>query len=168
MVGTTFVWRRRSAVAALAVVALAVVALLVWLRPAPARAQGDVHVFMPATERIVFLDFRREGLLRLGDRLATRGPLLDAMGGTEVGTKHGDCVVARAITDGAEGPGGVYRCSYLLDLAEGDLIVEGLDPHGPGVYTFAVVGGTEAYAGASGDATLTDSSDGTDVVINLT
>jgi hypothetical protein len=164
---STFVWRRRSVVATLAVVALAGASLLAWLRPSTARAQGDVQIFLPASQRAMFLDFRREGL-RLGDRLATRGPVLDATGGTKVGTAHGDCVVARAITDGPEGPGGVYRCSYVLDLVEGDLILEGLDPHGPGAYTFAVMGGTERYAAASGDAALTDTFDGTDVVIDLT
>jgi hypothetical protein len=47
-------------------------------------------------------------------------------------------------------------------LAEGDLIVEGgLDPHGPGVSTMAVLGGTAAFAGAAGDATVTDGDAGT-------
>jgi hypothetical protein len=157
---------RRSPVrVATGVIALAALAV-VWLFPRGATAQGDVHVFLPAAQRSVFLDFGRDGL-RLGDRLATRGPVLDAMGGSKVGTGHGDCVVARAITDGPEGPGGVYRCSYVLDLADGDLIVEGLDPHGPGVYTFAVMGGTEDYSGARGDVTLTEGFDGTDVVIDL-
>jgi hypothetical protein len=77
-------------------------------------------------------------------------------------------VVVRTITDGPDGPGGVYRCSYLLRLTEGDLIVEGLDPHGPGAYMMAVLGGTGAYSRATGDATLTDNDEGTDFVINLT
>jgi hypothetical protein len=157
--------RRRSIVATIAAVALAA-ALLAWLRPVPAQAQGDVHVFVPPARRATFLDFEREGL-RLGDRLAPHSPLLDGMAGTQVGTSYGDCVVAREITDGADGPGGIYRCSYVLDLNDGDLIIEGLDPHGPGTYTFAVMGGTDAYAGARGDATLTNSSDGTDVVVDL-
>jgi hypothetical protein len=37
-----------------------------------------------------------------------------------------------------------------------------------GVYTMAVLGGTEAFAGATGDATLTDGDAGTEFVINLT
>jgi hypothetical protein len=136
----------------------------------PAGAQGDVHVFTSGSSTaggIKFFDFRHVGL-RLGDRLAARGPLLDGSQGEKVGTFSLDCMVDKPIEDGPEGPSGSYRCSYLLRLAEGDLIVEGLDPHGPGVYTMAVLGGTEAFAGATGDATLTDSDAGTEFVINLT
>jgi hypothetical protein len=139
-------------------------ALVLW--SAPVAAQIDVHVVWPGTGRVQFLDFRREGL-RVGDRLAARGPLLDGTQTSEVGTVHLDCVVASRITDGRSGPGGVYRCSYLLDLTDGDLVLEGLDPHGPGVYTVAVLGGTGAYAAARGDATLTDTESATDFMIDL-
>jgi hypothetical protein len=132
----------------------------------PVGAQMDVHVVWQGTGRVQILDFRREGL-RVGDRLAARGPLLDATQTSEVGTLHMDCVVASRITDGPSGPGGVYRCSYLLDLTDGDLVLEGLDPHGPGVYTVAVLAGTDAYAAVSGDATLTDTKSGTDFMIDL-
>lgn len=161
--------RARGRVGLIAVVALLVVVatLLIAL---PAGAQGDVHVFISAgstTGTLKFFDFRRPGL-RLGDRLAARGPLLDGSQQEKVGSFSLSCEVVTPITDGPDGPGGEYRCSYLLRLAEGDLIVEGLDPHGPGVYTFAVLGGTEAFAGATGDATLTDGDGGTGFVINLT
>jgi hypothetical protein len=148
-----------TAVAILLVVATLFIAL-------PAGAQGDIHVFTgpPGTHK--FFDFGRPGL-RIGDRLVARGALLNETQESEVGSFSMDCVVVRAITDDPSGPGGVYRCSYLLHLEEGDLILEGLDPHGPGVYTFAVLGGTEAYAGATGDATLTDFADATEFVINL-
>jgi hypothetical protein len=65
-------------------------------------------------------------------------------------------------------PSGLNRCTYELVLADGSIVVEGLDPHGPGVYTFSVLGGTGAYARATGDAALTDSDTGTDFVIDLT
>jgi hypothetical protein len=39
--------------------------------------------------------------------------------------------------------------------------------NGPGVYVLAVLGGTGAYAGAIGDATLSDLAEGTDFVIDL-
>jgi hypothetical protein len=131
----------------------------------PVVAQIDVHVVLQSG-RVKFLDFGREGL-RLGDRLATRGPLLDATQTSKVGTAHADCVVVSRITDGRSGPGGVYRCRYLLDLTDGDLVLEGLDPHGPGVYTMAVLGGTGVYAAASGDATLTDTKTETVFMIDL-
>ncbi len=147
------------------VLILGVAALV--LSASPADAQVDVHVVLPAaTMRLQFFDFGRPGL-RLGDRLVGRGPLLDATQTSEVGTSHQECVVMRQITDGPDGPGGLYRCSYLLHLADGDLTVEGLDPHGPGVYTMAVLGGTGAYAGATGEATLTDTFTETDFMIDL-
>ena len=83
---------------------------------------------------------------------------------TQVGYAHLDCVVMRRITNA---PSGLYRCSYLLELADGGLIIEGLDPHGPGTYTFAVLGGTATYAGATGVATMTDTATETDMVIDL-
>ena len=50
-------------------------------------------------------------------------------------------------------------------------LLQGLDPRGPGEYEMSVLGGTEAYAGAAGDATFTDvGSDAdsyTDVVIRF-
>lgn len=129
-----------------------------------AGAQSDVHVVWPsATTKLTFLDFEHDGL-RLGDRLASRGPLVDETQTTQVGYAHLECVVMRRITDA---PSGLYRCSYLLKLADGDLIIEGLDPHGPGTYTFAVLGGTGTYAGATGQATMTDTRTETDMVIDL-
>ncbi len=134
----------------------------------PADAQGDVHVFWPAASgKSQFFDFGREGL-RLGDRLASRAPLLDGSQADEVGFGSQDCIVVKAITEGPDGPGGMYRCSYILRLSEGDLLVEGLDPHGPGVYILSVLGGTEVYSRATGDATVTDTDEGMDFVINLT
>ncbi len=141
----------------------------VWLTQRPAGAQKtDVQVFWPASAKATLLDFEKPGL-RLGDRVASRGPLMDGARTSEVGRAYADCVAMTRITDNrGEGPGGLYWCSYVLRLAEGDLTVEGLDPHGPGVYTFAVLGGTGAYAGAVGEATLTDGSEGTEFVVDLT
>jgi len=62
----------------------------------------------------------------------------------------------------------MWRCSYHLKLAGGGIVLQGLDPRGVGASTFAVLGGTKAYAGASGDAVFTDSEIGTDIVITLT
>jgi len=133
----------------------------------PASAQGDIHVFVGPGGRLNVLDFEQSGL-RLGDRLTFRAPLLDGTQTSDAGETYGECVVVRRITDDADGPGGIYRCNYLLRLADGDLIVDGLDPHGPGVASFVVLGGTGAYAGATGEATVTDSDAGTEFVIALT
>lgn len=150
----------------LAVVALVAILGALMLLARPAGAQGEIIVFSGPGGRHVFQDVGEDGL-RLGDRLTARFPLTDATGASTLGKGHLDCVVQRRITEGPEGPGGLYRCSYLLRLADGDLIIEGLDPHGPGVYTMAVLGGTGAFAGATGEATLTDTSVTTEFVISL-
>jgi hypothetical protein len=118
--------------------------------------------------KATFLNVDQPGL-RLGDRLAARGPLMDASQTSRVGRHYLDCIVMNEITDDpVDGPKGLYWCTYLLKLAAGDLTIAGRDAHGPGVSTFAVLGGTGAYAGASGQATLTDSPEGTEFVIDLT
>jgi hypothetical protein len=139
----------------------------VWLTQRPAGAQKtDVTVFWPTPAKATVLNFERPAF-RLGDRLAARGPLLDGARTSEVGYAYLDCVVMNQITDDPKGPGGLYWCTAVLRLADGDLTAEGLDPHGPGVYKFAVLGGTGSYAGASGEATLTDGAEGTEWVIDL-
>ena len=125
-----------------------------------ATGQTVLHLVLPAdTQKAQFIDQNFDGL-RLGDRAASRGPLTDAEG-TEVGVSYGDCVVHRRITDDVTG---LWNCTYVLDLADGDLTLRGLDPRGPGVYEMAVLGGTGAYANASGDATFTDTTGETDEV----
>jgi hypothetical protein len=155
--------RQRSVIVFIVLVGI----VAVWRTQRPAGAQTDVHVFWPTPAKARALDFEQNGL-RLGDRLAARGPLQDGARTSQVGYAYLDCVVMNKITDvPKEGPGGLYWCTALLRLADGDLKAEGLDPHGPGVYKFAVLGGTGAYAGASGEATLTDSPEGTEWVIDL-
>ena len=134
-----------------------------------ASGQTVLHLVLPAdTQKARIIDEYENGL-RLGDRAAARGPLFDS-GGTQVGTAYAECVVHRQIKDGDTG---LWTCTYVLDLDDGDLVVQGLDPRGPGTYEMAVLGGTGAYADASGDATFTDTVDETgevgvtDMVIRL-
>ena len=116
-----------------------------------ATGQTVMHLVLPAeTQKVRLLDHRENGM-RLGDRAAARGPLTDAEG-TRVGTAYADCVVHRHML----GDKGLWTCTYVLDLGDGDLTIKGLDPRGPGEYEMAVLGGTGAYADASGDATFTD------------
>lgn len=102
------------------------------------------------TERT--LDYREDGL-RPADRIQARGPLYDESRTTLMGTAYIDCVVHKRIVDPAKG---LWGCNYVLELADGDIVVQGLDPRGPGAYKMAVLGGTGAYAGASGDADFND------------
>jgi hypothetical protein len=154
--------RHRSVIVFIVLVGI----VAVWRTQRPAGAQTDVHVFWPTPAKARVLDFDRPEL-RLGDRLAARGPLLDGSRTSQAGYAYLDCVVMNKITDDPKGPGGLYWCTAVLRFADGDLTAEGLDPHGPGVYKFAVLGGTGAYAGASGEATLTDGPEGTEWVIDL-
>ena len=135
-----------------------------------ASGQSALHLVLRGdTQKIRTIDVNHDGL-RLGDRVAARGPLTDAEGNT-VGTSYGDCLVHRNITSPETG---LWSCNYILELADGQLVLRGLDPRGPGAYEMAVLGGTGAYAGASGDATFTDTFDEaqgfdkTDMAIRLT
>ena len=149
------------------VIALIGIMAGLWLSQRPANAQTTVHVFLTDDGKLTLLNFQQPGL-RLGDRLAGHAPLLDAGRTDRVGRAFQECVVMSKITDYPdEGPKGLYWCTYDLQLADGDLTLKGLDPHGPGVYTLAVLGGTGTYSGAVGEAILTDDADGTDIAINL-
>ena len=134
-----------------------------------ASGQTVLHLVIPGADQKIHDINHYGGLLSPGDRVAVRGPLNDAEG-ARAGTGYGDCMVQRTI----KGPEtGLWNCTYVLDLGDGDLILQGLDPRGPGSYEMAVLGGTGAYAGASGDATFTDFGgetgevDSTDIVIRL-
>ena len=129
-----------------------------------ASGQSVVHLVAPEEGLVTkFVDLGHNGL-RLGDRVAFRGPLLNASKTERVGTAYGECLVHRRIVDAETG---LYNCTYVLELAEGDIMVKGLDPRGPSVAEFAVFGGTGAYAGASGEATFTDTEGETDMVLRL-
>lgn len=110
-----------------------------------------------------FLDFSGDGLTQ-GDRLVVRGPLVDRDETHQVGRVMGECVV---VSDRITPTEGLWRCSYLLDLPRGDLTIEGLDPRGPGGSKFAILGGTERYRSAAGDADLVDTRTRTEMNLHV-
>ena len=131
-----------------------------------ASGQTDIHVLTPVGGggRSSIIDVVRGPDLNIGDGVAGRGPLVDPVSGEDAGSLYFECTVMRKI----RGPEtGLWRCNDQLKLPEGDIVLQGLDPRGPGASTFAVLGGTGAYRGASGDAVFTDSDAGTDIVITL-
>ena len=134
-----------------------------------ATGQTMMHLVVPAESQKVRMFDQHGNGLRMGDRATARGPLTDPEG-ARVGTAYADCVVHRHMLRSDRG---LWTCTYILDLADGDLTVKGLDPRGPGEYQMAVLGGTGAYANAAGDATFTDTFDEgsnfakTDIVIRL-
>jgi hypothetical protein len=152
----------------LGVLAAVVASTTLFIGMTTASGQSVVHLVLPGGALVTkVVDLGRDGL-RLGDRLAFRGPLLNGSKSERVGTAYGECLVHRRIVN----PGtGLYNCTYVLELAEGDIMVKGLDPRGPSVAEFAVFGGTGAYAGASGEATFTDTDSDiegeTDMVLRL-
>jgi hypothetical protein len=132
-----------------------------------ASGQTVVHVVSGPPKVAVDDDPHRQGLT-LGDRIAARGPLLDESQTDRVGTAYVHCIVHKRIIDPDQG---LWNCNYILELADGEIMLQGLDPRGPGEYEMAVVGGTGAYAGENGDATFTDvttdTSEYTDMVIRV-
>ena len=132
-----------------------------------ATAQGDVHVVVlfgsEGKSRIVDLD--DDGVLELGDRAEFRAKLFDGTAtDDQVGWAFGTCLVERRITTGVSG---LWRCTYLLRLADGTITLDGLDPAGPGVYELGVTGGTGAYSDANGEGTFTDTNTSTDIQISF-
>src|SRR3990172_9132745 len=158
--------RHRSVIVFIVLIGIAAV----WLTQRPAGAQTGELVFWSVGGtggKSTFVNVNQPGL-RIGARRAARGPLFDASKTSQVGRLYLDCVIMNKITeDPVEGFGGLYWCTYLLKLGGGDLTIAGRDARGPGVSTFAVLGGTGAYADASGEATLTDTDEGTEFVIDL-
>ena len=147
------------------VVVLAVAAGL--LVTTSASGQQALRVVATGLGEVKVVDVGGDGL-RLADRIAARGPLFDESQTERVGTTYVHCIVHRRIIDPDKG---LWNCNYVLELAGGDIVLQGLDPRGPGVYEMSVLGGTGTYAGARGDATFTDVGEGgedyTDMVIRL-
>jgi hypothetical protein len=124
----------------------------------------EIVVVMPVdTLSDVFLDFDGGGL-SLGDRIVMRAELRDPAEAHRMGKVRGECVV---VSDRITRTKGQFRCSYLLMLGGGDLVVEGLDPHGPGSSTFAVLGGTDRYSTARGDADVVDTDSRTEFHLHV-
>jgi hypothetical protein len=129
-----------------------------------ASGQTVIHVVISDSSLVVkTVDLGHDGL-RLGDRLAARATMLDESMSEELGTAYLECIVHRRI---ASDTSGLYNCTYVLDFEDGQITLKGLDPRGVGDAEFAILGGTGAYSGASGDATFTDTPGQTDMMIRL-
>jgi hypothetical protein len=134
-----------------------------------ASGQTSLHFVVAGNDdlAVAIVDNNHDGL-RLGDRISARAPLMDEAQAEREGTSYMDCVVHRRIVDPDRG---LWNCNYVLELADGDIVLQGLDERGPGEYEMAILGGTGAYADASGDATFTDvgssGEDYTDMVLRL-
>lgn len=141
--------RRKLSIAIPFVVLIVASGLLVTTN---ASGQSALRVVVSGLGKVKAIDVDGDGL-RLGDRIAARGQLFDETQTERVGTAYVHCIVHRRIIDPDKG---LWNCNYVLDLAGGDIVLQGLDPRGPGVYEMSVLGGTGTYSGARGDATFTD------------
>ncbi|HYI45250.1 MAG TPA: hypothetical protein VE174_07310 [Actinomycetota bacterium] len=117
-----------------------------------ASGQTVLHVVFGPHPKTKVVDVHRDGL-RLGDRIAGRGSLMNEDQTERLGTTFVQCLTHRRIIDPNKG---LWNCNYVLEFEDGDIMLQGLDPRGPGDYEMAVLGGTGAYAGVNGDATFTD------------
>ena len=93
--------------------------------------------------------------MALGDLFAFTNPLADASG-ARVGKLHVSCV---ATVGNANFLKGVLTCTAVMTLRDGALMVQTNSSPGARTTTGAVVGGTGAYAGASGVFVSTDGDD---------
>jgi hypothetical protein len=145
--------RKRMAMAvAVALLAVVLGGVVRTATAGPSPATTEIAVVVTSdTQATTFLDFFGDGRTQ-GDRLVSRGPLYD-LDDHWVGRVKGECVV---VSNKLTATTGLWRCSYLLELPDGDLVVEGLDPRGPGEYTMAILGGTGGYRAAGGDADFVD------------
>ena len=123
-------------------------------------AAGTLHVVL-SDGHAQNLDFAGDGM-GLGDRLAGVGPILNEDQSERVGTSYLDCWVGAGILE----DGKPWVCIYTLKFGDGIITAQGLDPRGPSDVYLAVIGGTGAYVGATGQAHFIDT-DVTDVYIDL-
>jgi hypothetical protein len=119
-----------------------------------------IHVVLEAGNT-QFFDFQEDGL-GLGDHLNIVGSILDANGTRRVGTYYSECWIGSAVLQ----DGSPYVCSHVLRFEHGEIVAQGVDPHGPSDVFFSITGGTGIYRGATGQAEFIDAAR-TDIYIYL-
>src|SRR5687767_9718281 len=103
------------------------IAVGVFLTPS-ASGQTVLHLVSETGGRVAVFDLHHDGL-RLGDRIAGRAPVVDESQTERLGTAYLQCLVHKRIIDPNQG---LWNCNYVLELADGEIILQGLDPRGPG------------------------------------
>jgi hypothetical protein len=156
--------KRMATAAAVALLAVALGGVVRTATAGPSPATTEIVVVIPGDTTVgTFLDFDEDGITQ-GDRAVFRGELWDPAESHRMGWAKAECVV---VSNKITNTTGKFRCSHLLKLAGGDLIVEGLDPHGPSSSMFAILGGTAAYSTASGDADVVDTASRTEFHLHV-
>ncbi len=120
---------------------------------------------VPSLEKATWV-YVRDEVPAQGTRFVGRGPVLNESGGDRIGTAYFDCVVQKNVD--AQVDHGLFACDAIFELADGDIMVTGLDPGGINeAVGIAMTGGTGAYSTARGDGTRTDTETETIVLIQL-
>jgi hypothetical protein len=157
--------KRRIRVATIGALIVAGVTAGAWSGITLAGAQAEpIQLHAPAGAGVI-LDFDHDGRIDTGDRATGRTPLEDPTTGERVGTALFECVATTRIV--IEQRKGTWLCTYVVELSEGHITLQGKDPAGVGTHVFAVTGGTGLYRSATGEATEVDTEDGEDLTIHL-
>jgi hypothetical protein len=127
----------------------------------PKSVAGSTFHFSLAGGVVATYNMKHQGA-GFGDRLVSRAPISAAGTGQRIGTAYGDCLIVTH-----ELSSGTFWCRYILDLHNGQIVTEGLDPHGVSDVFFSITGGTGAYAAKPGQAEFVDSTTQTDVYIHF-
>ena len=123
-----------------------------------------IKLHVPAGAGIV-LDLDEDGRVDIGDRAVGRSRLEDPVTGERVGRALFDCLATTPIF--IERQLGTWLCTYVLELPDGHINLQGKDPAGVGAHVFAVTGGTGLYRNARGEADELDSESGEEITIHL-
>ena len=143
--------------------ALAALGLAIAFAPVPSEAASKrIHVTGKVLEQTFTGDLRNP---KLGDRLINNGDVFDDSG-TKVGAAAGVCTIVR--TNGSSPD--THECLLSTAFDQGQIILGGEAPFPePGaVGRFGIVGGTDAFRKARGEATLVALSNGDiDIIFDL-
>jgi hypothetical protein len=138
---------------------------LVFAGIASAGAQGEpIRVSIPAGVGGL-LDHDSDGRIDRGDRFIGRSRLEDPATGENAGRVLFDCLATTSIV--IEQQKGTWMCTYVLELPEGHINLQGEDPAGVGSHVFAVTGGTGVYRNARGEADEVDTEVAEEITIHL-
>lgn len=119
-----------------------------------------------AESEIALQDFDQDGVLDRGDGAVAEAPLRERRSGQRVGRSFIECTAMTAKVNAPRGRG-IWACSYVLRLADGQITLRGRDPAGLGSYRLAVTGGTAKYRDARGQAAMEDLPTRTEITVEL-
>jgi hypothetical protein len=133
---------------------LVALGLAIAFAPIPGEAASNIHVIGNVLEQTFTGDLRNP---KLGDRLITSGDLFDDSG-AKVGVGAGVCTTVRTTESSSD----MLECLLSAAFDQGQIILAGEAPfpEPSAVARFGIVGGTDAFRKARGEAILVVLSNG--------